>query len=139
MKSLIKKVADKGEQDGKYGKQYSFIITYIAPDGSIRTAYYTSKKPTQDTFIEGKECEFNEEERTSKAGATYHIVKPMYNGNYKSGYGKNLQKEQARYSGFAVSYVKDMIVAGKVEPDQWHTKSKEVFNWMVEMDNTLKS
>lgn len=138
MKAIIKKIIDKGKSEGKFGTKFDYTIAYTTPDGVDRIAYYSSKKPNQTYFVEGKECEFNESEHTSAKGNVYFTAKPLY-GDAKSGYGKKLQQEQARYSGFAVSYVKDMIVAGKVDPDQWHPKSKEVFQWMVEMDNTLKS
>jgi hypothetical protein len=138
MKAIVTKVIAKGPSEGKFGTKYDFTIGYKEADGSDRMGYYSSKKAEQNTFIEGKECEFTEEERTSKQGNVYYIVKPMY-AQPKSGYGQNVKREQARYSGFAVSYVKDMIVAGHVPPADWHDKSKEVFSWMVAMDKEVKS
>ena len=134
MKAKITKVTFKKESDGKFGKQYSFEIEY---DG--KKAYYTSKSRDQKKFIEGQECEFNEEKRKSKAGNPYLVVKPPYNGVGKSQYGKALQKEQARYSAFAVSYVKDLIIAEKIELDDWAGMSSMIFEHMVELDKSIQS
>lgn len=132
MKALIKKVTYKDERDGKFGKTYSFEIKY-----NDKTAYYTSKSKDQKKFIEEQECEFTEETRTSKKGNDYLVVKPIYQQTFKSGYGRALQREQSKYAGFSASYVKDLIVAGKLPIDQWEIASKKIFTHMVELDASI--
>lgn len=132
MKAIITKVTYKDERDGKFGKMYNFEIKY---DG--KTAYYTSKSKEQKKFIEGQECEFAEEKRTSKKGAAYFVVKPIYQ-TFSSGYGKALLREQSKYAGFSASYVKDLIVAGKLDIKSWETASKKIFIHMVELDKSIQ-
>jgi len=134
MKAKITKVTFKEERDGKFGKQYNFEIEY---DG--KKAYYTCKSKDQKVFIEGQECDFVEEKRTSKAGNSYLVVKSPNQGGGKSQYGKALQKEQARYSAFAVSYVKDLIIAKEVGLDDWAAMSSMIFEHMVELDKSIQS
>jgi hypothetical protein len=131
MKAIITKVTFLKEQDGKFGKEYNFQISY---DG--KSAYYSAKKNPQTHFVEGQECEFTETELTSKnTGNKYFTVKPVtaaYQG--KSNYGKALAKEQSKYSGFACSYAKDLVVAGKIPHSDLLKHAKEMFDWMVEQD-----
>ena len=134
MRAKITKVTFNDERDGKFGKQYNFFIEY---DG--KKAYYTAKSKDQKKFIEGQECEFNEEKRTSKTGNPYLIVKPIYDQGNKSQYGKALQREQSKYSGFACSYVKDLIVSGHIELDDWAGMSSMIFEHMVELDKSIQS
>lgn len=134
MKALITKVTFKEEKQGKFGMQYNFFIQY-----DNKNAYYTSKSKDQKKFIEGQECEFIEENRVSKAGNPYLVVKPPYQQGNKSYYGKALKKEQSRYAGFAVSYVKDLIVAEKVDLNDWAGMSSMIFEHMVELDKSIES
>ena len=132
MKAIINSVIFKDERDGKFGKTYSFEIKY-----NDKTAYYTSKSKNQTKFIEGEEFEFTEEERESKKGNKYWIVKPIYQQGFKSNYGKAVQREQSKYAGFSASYVKDLIVAGKIPIEKWEAASKKIFTHMVELDETI--
>lgn len=135
MKATITKVTFKDERDGKFGKTFNFEIEY---DG--KKAYYTSKSKDQKKFITGQECEFNEEQRLSAKGNKYLIVKPPYQqGQGKSNYGKALQREQSRYSGFAVSYVKDLIISGHVKLEDWEARSALICEHMVQLDKDLQS
>jgi len=137
MKALITFVKFKKEMTTKFGVLYSFEVSY-----DEKRAFYNSKNREQTYFVEGKEVEFTEEERsyTDKSGnaATYLIIKPGIAGK-QSNYGKALNKEQARYSTMATSYVKDLIVAGRVNLDHWEKKSREVCEWMVAMDKEMLS
>jgi len=132
MKVLITKVTFKEEREGRFGKQFNFEIEY---DG--KKAYYTSKSKDQTKFVEGQECEFNEEKRKSKKGNDYFVVKAIYQQN-NSQYGKALAREQSKYAGFSASYVKDLIVAGKIDIKDWEAASTKIFKHMVELDATLK-
>lgn len=137
MKALIKDVKFSKEGNNKFGPYFSFKVSY---DG--KTAFYNSKRKDQTTFVAGQEVEFTEEERTFKKddGGTgkFLVIKPI-SQNKQSNFGKALKKEQSRYSGFAVSYAKDLVVAGKVEFDQLIPYAEVLFNAMVEMDKTLES
>jgi len=133
MKAVITKVTYKDERDGKFGKMYNFEIKY-----NDKTAYYTSKSKDQKKFIEGQECEFTEESRESKKGNKYFVVKPIYQQTYKSNYGKALQREQSKYSGFACSYAKDLVVADKIDIQNLEAYTKRMFDLMVKLDKSIQ-
>ena len=131
MKATIDFVKFKKEYDSRFGKLYLFEIVY-----GEKKAYYSSKSMEQTNFVEGKEAEFTEETRTGDKGE-YLVIKPMSKGRF-SGYAKELKKEQSRYSGFAVSYVKDLIIANKIHIDDWEKASKKIFDFMVSLDKSLQ-
>ena len=136
MKAIITVVEFTKEFESKFGTMYNFAISY-----GDQKAFYTSKTKDQKLFEVGKEAEFIEEDKSfvdKKTGETkyFKTIKAM-GINKQSNYGKALQREQSKYSGFAVSYVKDLIVSGRVDIKDWHAKSKEVFDWMVEMDKSI--
>ena len=132
MKAKITKVTFKEEKETKFGMQYTFVVEY---DG--KKAFYNSKKKDQTKFVEGQEAEFSEEERTSGKGNKYLIVKPEYKGG-NSNFGRQLKREQSKYSGFAVSYVKDLIIADKINIKDWESASKKIFNFMVDLDKSIE-
>lgn len=137
MKALITDIKFNKEGNNKFGPFFSFKVFYAG-----KTAFYNSKSRDQKTFITGQECEFTEEERTftKDDGTTgkYLTVKPI-NQNKQSNFGKALKKEQSRYSGFATSYAKDLVVAGKVEKEDLIPYAWVLFEAMVEMDKSLES
>jgi len=146
MKAIIKSAEFTKEIEGQYGLLYGFKITY-----DNKTAFYKSKSKEQKKFIKGQEAEFTEE-KIIKGGKEYLIIKPVYNKG-QSNYGKALSREQSKYSGFADSYVKDLIVAGVIKPEKdasdeehndivmatWKKRAFEIFEHMVELDKTLQS
>jgi len=149
MKAIIKKVEFKKEFDSKFGKMYSFEIQY-----NDKKAYYTAKKIDNTNFIQGQEAEFIEEEKSVvKDGREikYMTIK-IPQQQRQSNFGKALTKEQSRYSGFAASYVKDLIVAGIIKPETdekteeqndiilttWKKRSFEIFEHLVSLDKTLE-
>lgn len=124
------------EGKNKFGTYYSFKVSY---DG--KTAFYNSKYKDQKNFIAGQEAEFTEEERTYEKDGTigkFLTVKPI-SQNKQSNFGKALKKEQSRYSGFAVSYAKDLVVAGRLPFDELLPYATVLFNAMAELDKTLDS
>jgi len=137
MKAVIKDVKFSKEGKNKFGTYYSFKVSY---DG--KTAFYNSKSKDQKTFITGQEAEVTEEERTFTKDNGDHgkflVVKPV-NQNKSSNFGKALKKEQSRYSGFAVSYAKDLVIAEKIPMAELVDYATVLFNAMVEMDKTLES
>jgi len=132
MKSIIKSVEFLEEKNGKYGAEFSFRIKY-----DDKSAYYVSKKKEQDKFVKGKECEFTEEKRTSKTGNEYYVVKPIYQNTGGSNFARAVKKEQSKYSGFAMSYAKDLVVSGKIEIEQMYSEAQCMMDWMVEQDKLL--
>ena len=136
MKAIIKTVEFQKEYESKFGTMYSFIITY-----NDKKAFYTSKSKDQNKFVAGQEAEFIEEEKTftKKDGSTgkYLAIKPPQ-PQRQSNYGKALQKEQSRYSGFSVSYAKDLVVANKLPLEELATYAWILFELMVEMDKSIQ-
>lgn len=136
MRALITDVKFHKEGKNKFGPFFSFKVSY---DGKV--AFYNAKSKDQKNFIAGQEAEFSEEERTFQkddgSQGRYLTIKP-FNPNKQSNFGKALKKEQSRYSGFAVSYAKDLVVAGKLEFNELIDYATILFNAMVEMDKTLE-
>lgn len=139
MKAIIDKVEFLKELDSKHGKLYSFAISY-----DDERAIYRSKHKDQKYFIPEKEAEFTEETMTytdKKSGEEkqYKVIKPIYQGrNPQSNFGKALQKERTRYSGFAVSYAKDLVVAGRLNRENLPEYATLLFDLMVELDKSIE-
>ena len=134
MKTTITGVEYLKEFKAQHGVLHQFKIIY---DG--KSALYSSKKKDQTKFVKGQEAEFTEEKRTSKKGNEYLVIKPVYQNKAFSNYGKQLKKEQSRYSGFAVSYAKDLVVSGHLQRTEMLEFSSVLFNHMVELDKSLES
>lgn len=132
MKAIITSIKFLKEQDGKYGKEYNFSVQY-----DNKTAYYTSKVNPQNKFTEGAENEFTEVESVSKkTGNKYFTIKPIQKGG-QSAYAKEIKKEQSKYSGFAMSYSKDLVVSGKIPLEEMFGYAIKMMDWMVEQDKIL--
>lgn len=130
MKAVIDSVKFLKEQETKYGKMFKFEVRY-----NNHIASYLSKSRDQQHFIEGQECEFTEEEKEYN-GQIYFNVRPVP-AVKQNVYAKALKKEQSRYSGFSMSYAKDLVVAGKIGIDEMFAYSEKMFSAMVELDKTL--
>jgi len=133
MKSIIKSASFDKEVTLKNGDiMFSHKIEY-----DEKSASYLSKSKDQQKFVPGQEAEFTETEREYN-GVTYYGIKPVASGGGYSNYGKKLKAEQSKYSGFATSYVKDLIIANKIPIDQWKSASESIFKFMVELDKTIQ-
>jgi len=136
MKEFITEVNFIKEKQTQFGTLYQFAVKY---DG--KKAFYSSKKKEQTMFIPGQEAEFTEEEKTytDQQGnpGSFLVIKPL-NPNKQSNFGKALKKEQSRYSGFAVSYAKDLVVAGRLNREELSDYAWVLFELMVSMDKTLE-
>jgi len=137
MKALITEVKFSKEYDSQYGKLYSFHVKY---DNQV--AIYNSKSKDQKKFIAGQEAEFTEETKTYKNKNTgeekpYLVIKPIRQDK-QSNFGKALKKEQTRYSGFAVSYAKDLVVAGRLPFDELREYASVLFEHMVNLDKSIE-
>lgn len=132
MKAKIKKVTFLKEKDTRYGIMYDFKVDY-----NDTSALYCTKNKEQTKFIKGQEAEFTEETRKTDNGATYTVIKPPYVDN-SSNFGRQLKREQSKYSGFAVSYVKDLILSGKVSIADWKVMSRDICLFMKELDEEME-
>lgn len=138
MKAIIQEVTFQKEWESQYGKMYNFKVKY---DNEV--ALFSSKYKDQNKFVVGQEAEFTEETKTYKDKKTgqdkeYKVIKPI-NQNRQSNFGKALNKEKSRYSGFAVSYAKDLLVAGRINREELADQAWILFELMVAMDKTLES
>ena len=134
MKAKITGVEFLQEYEGQHGVLYSFKVSY---DG--KSAMYSSKKKDQTKFVKGQEVEFTEEKRMSKKNNEYLVIKPVYDNKAFSNYGKAMKKEQSRYSGFAVSYAKDLVVSGHLQRSELTEYSTVLFEHMVSLDKSLEA
>jgi hypothetical protein len=131
MKAEIKKVKFVKSYETKFGTMHMFAVDY-----DDKKAYYSSKDKEQKNFVEGQEAEFDEERKQGAKGEFLN-VKPVKKQWGNSQYAKAIKKEQSKYSGFAVSYVKDLIVADKVPLSQWKEVSEDIFTFMVNLDQSI--
>ena len=131
MKAKIESVEFVKEYQTQYGMLYQHKVKY-----NNKTAFYSSKKKEQTKFIAGKESEFVEHKMTGKNGE-FLVIKlpPSESGNYN----KQVKREQQKYSGFAMSYAKDLVIADKIKLDEMKNYTKSMFKLMVELDKTLVS
>lgn len=137
MKATIQEVTFSKEYEGKFGKVFVFRVKY-----DDKVGVYNSKYKDQKKFVAGREAEFTEEPKTFKnqqgEEIPYTVIKPVA-ANGQSNFGKALSKEKSKYSGFAVSYAKDLLVSGRINKEELTPMAWDLFNLMVEMDKTLES
>jgi len=147
MKAKITGAKFINEWESKYGIVYSHLIEY---DG--KKAYYNSKSKDQTKFIVGEESEFTEEEKEGKKGK-YLQIKPTTEFKNNSNYSRAVKKEASKYSGFAASYIKDLLCNGILKPEKtdediehneivmitWKKYARSIFEHMALLDKTLES
>jgi hypothetical protein len=133
MKAIIENTKYISVFNTRFGEFHSHKIWY-----NNKEAFYNSKSKEQTKFVKGKEAEFTEELKEGKNGK-YLQIKPLQKFNGGSNYGRQLQKEQSRYSGFAMSYAKDLVIAGKIDFDQMLPSCEKIFNYMVQLDKKIQS
>jgi len=133
--ALITKVIFKSKfHSEKFNKD--FFKYEVQFDG--KHAEFISSKENQNSFIEGNEATFDIDVKTYN-GQEQLSIKPVKKAWGNSNYAKAVKKEQSRYAGFAVSYCKDLIVANKLTIEQWKPASKDIFNFMVELDKSIEN
>jgi len=120
------------EFESKFGPLHQHKIEYAG-----KVAWYSSKVKDQKHFIVGQEVEFTETEHEGKNGK-YTVIKPIQQ-SFNSGFGRQLKKEQSKYSGFAVSYAKDLCIAGKIDFKDISTYSTVLFELMVQLDKSIQN
>lgn len=140
MKATILNVKWIKEYDNKFkpgSKLQLFEVTYPDEDLQEVKGFYSSVSKDQKNFIQGQEAEFTTED-SEKNGKVYKNIKPIRAQKF-SNFGRQLQKEQSRYSGFAMSYSKDLVVGGRIPADQMYNEAKKMFEFMVALDKTIQS
>jgi hypothetical protein len=136
MKGKIIAAEFSKEGEGKFGKWYSHRIT-IEHEGEKQICNYLSKTKEQTKFIAGQDAEYTLTEKEYN-GKTYFDIKPVQDFQGKSNFGKKLAQEQSKYSGFAMSYAKDLTISGVIKADQMFATAKKMFDWMVDQDKNLQ-
>ena len=107
-KSLVTKVT-RFEKKDNYGN-VSFAIEYSNGD----KGFYSTKSEEQTKFVAGKDAEYEIEEKQSKKGGVYYkITLPGEAQPFKG--GRPQIEPRVQMISFAMSYTKDLIVAGKVD------------------------
>lgn len=131
MKTIIKKVDFNKEVDTKFGTRYQFNVWY-----NDRKAQYLSNTKEQKAFIQGKESEFVETTREYN-GVTYYNLKLPKSGS--SNFARAIKREQSKYSGFAMSYAKDLVIADKIKLEDISEYTELMFKLMVKLDKTIEA
>lgn len=126
------KIEYKGTIDTKFGQMHKHCIHYT----NIK-ADYLCKQKEQTVFEVGKEVEVNQTSRDYN-GSTYYNVKPIKTQG-TSNFSRQLKKEQSKYSGFAMSYAKDLVTSGMIDHGLMFDEAERMFKWMVTKDKELEN
>lgn len=132
MKAVITATRFIKQYESRYGDMFLHSVSY---DG--KEALYSSKSEDQNKFVPGEEVEFTETLKTNKRGEEYITIKPIVQGT--GNFSKSMKREQSKYSGFAMAYAKDLVVADKITLDKMYQYTESMFFKMVDLDKTLES
>lgn len=133
MKAVLKEIHFDKEVNTKFGVMFQYYVSY-----NDKNATFLCKTKDKHKFKAGIENEFIETSREYN-GKTYYSIKSIQENKGNSNYGKAVQREQSKYSGFGVSYVKDLIIAGKIDIKDWEKASEKIVKFMVKMDKEIGS
>lgn len=130
---FMKPVQVKGEE------KYQFTVDYTDDQGNVKTGTFLSDTETQTIFKEGEVNEFTEYKKEWNNKIYYNIYPPKKGGG-NSNFSRKIKQEQAKYSGFAMSYAKDLRVSGAIQSkEQMFIEAEEMFAWMVRKDKELQN
>lgn len=105
---------------------------------NIIKGLYSSVTKDQKYFILNQETEFTITEMEGTGGKkNWFRVTPIRSGGYTS-YARAVKKEQSRYSGFAMAYAKDLVVANKINIDDMYNIANKMIKWMIEQDKNIE-
>ena len=136
MKTKIISANWEKEYESKFGTLHLHRIIF-ENQGEKQTGFYSSKSKDQNKFVAGKEAEFEIENQRGPKG-DYLKLKPFQSNKGYSNTGRAIQREQSKYSGFSMSYAKDLFIAGKIESfEQMFAEAQNMFDWMVEADKNI--
>jgi hypothetical protein len=136
MKAVLKQIVLAKPVETKRGLRYKFDVKYDV-DGKERIASFLSETEDQDEFKEGVENEFIESTREWNGNTYYNIAPPKKKGS--SNFSRQLKREQTKYSGFAMSYAKDLVCNGKIPHEDMYSEAEKMFNWMADKDKELEN
>ena len=111
----------KSDYEGKYGMMYYHTIEFDNGD----KGQYCSKSKEQNKFVVDKEADYTIE-KTEKNGYTNYTIKPYTENTFQGGGGK----KQSNNASFALSYSKDLVIAGKVSIEQILETANKLNNWL---------
>lgn len=134
MEAKITKVKWLKEYSDNYGVKHLFSIGY---EGGQGEGLYSSQKKEQTYFKVGEVAQFTEEVMTKQDGKQWVKVKPVNTRGGYSSYNREVKKEQSKYSGFAMSYAKDLVVAGCIPFEEMFMHAERMIKWMSESDKKL--
>ncbi len=123
--------------DTKKGLRYQFSVDYVDDQGNPKKGTFLSEEEDQKIFKPGEVNEFTEYKKEFNGKTYYNLYPPKKGG--ASNFSRQLKQEQAKYSGFAMSYAKDLRVAGHISDKfEMYKEAEEMFQWMVKKDKELK-
>lgn len=123
-KAKVTKITKMDKKDD-YGNT-SFVIELDNTD----KGFYVSKNENQTKFVVGQESEYNIEEKQGKKGVYYKITIPQ-SDKPSFGGGRPQADPRIQMIGFAMSYTKDLVVAGKVELKNMTIQFDILYNEMI--------
>jgi hypothetical protein len=121
-KARVTKITQMEKKDN-YGNT-TFIVEFDNSD----KGFYTSKNPNQTKFVVGNVADYSIEEKEGSKGKYYKITVPQ---EFKVFGGKAQQDPKIQMISFAMSYCKDMIVAGKVNLSDMEKEFNRIYNVMI--------
>lgn len=125
-KAKVKKITKMDKKDS-YGNT-SYIIELENGD----KGFYTSKDENQTKFVVGQESpEYNIEEKQGSTGAKYFKITLPQSEKFQRGGGRPVEDPKVKIVGFAMSYTKDLIVAGKIGMQDMEVNFNKIFNVMI--------
>ena len=121
-RSFVKSAQFKRSYESKYGQLYAFDI--VMENGDQGT--YSSKSPQQTYFVAGAEANYTIETRQNGEYLNT-FIKPVRDfkssGAVKTGDGRN--------ESFALSYSKDLLVAGKITSQaEMFSLADQMYAWL---------
>lgn len=123
-KAKVTRVTKMDKKDS-YGNT-SFVIEFANAD----KGFYTSKKEEQTYFIVDKEVDYIIEEKQGKS-VYYKITIPQSENKPSFGGAKPQIDPKVQMISFAMSYTKDLLVAGKIELKDLSKHFDEIYNTMT--------
>lgn len=102
--------------------------TFVIEFATGERGFYTSKDPDQKKFTVGQETECTLEEKEGKKGKYFKITLPQFQKHFA---GKPPVEPRVQMIGFAMSYTKDLIVAGKIGVSDMPTTFDIIYNEMI--------
>jgi hypothetical protein len=121
-KARVTKITKMDKKD-TYGNT-SYIIELDSGD----KGFYSSKDENQKKFIVGNVADYQIEEKQGSKGPYFKITVP---GDAAPKFGKPQIDPRVSMISYAGSYVKDLVVAGKVELKDYETQFNKMYTLFI--------